>query len=87
MNIRQHVLDLIETYGEANKISGSRVTTIAMGSGNVYRTLKEGGNITLNRVEDAVRWFSTNWPADLAWPADVPRPLAPVSEPQPEEAA
>lgn len=85
MNIRQHLLALIDTYAAARQISGSRVTTIAMGSGNVYRTLLEGGNITLKRVDEAVEWFSANWPEGTDWPEGIARPQ-PKPAPQGEAA-
>ena len=74
MNIRQHLVTLIDAFAAARGVSGSRVTTLAMGSGNVYRTLTEGGNITLDRVENAIQWFSDNWPEGTDWPEGLSRP-------------
>jgi len=25
-----------------------------------------------------MQWFSAHWPAELAWPEDIPRPMAPA---------
>ena len=39
--------------------------------------------LTTRRAARAIQWFSDNWPSDLEWPAEIPRP-----EPQePKEAA
>lgn len=80
MDHRKHLLDLIDAYAEAKKLSPSRVTTIVMNSGSVYRSLKEGKDLTVGRLEAAVRWFDANWPDDLPWPEGLARPsLAPTS--------
>ncbi len=74
MNSRAHLISLIEAYSEAKGLSPSRVTTLVMNSGAVFGHLVQGGDITVGRYERAVLWFSTNWPADVAWPEGVSRP-------------
>ena len=80
MNARQHLLNLIDAFAQAKGLSGSRVTTMAMNSGSVYRFLKDGKDITVGRLEMAVRWLSDNWPADTPWPEGIarPQPAAPA---------
>lgn len=47
----------------------------AIWDGNYFRRMKEeDAGCTLRTYEKLVLWFSTNWPADLEWPEDVPRP-------------
>lgn len=74
MSVRQHLISLIETFGKAKGISPSRVTTLAMNSGHIYARLVEGGNITIDRLEAAVSWFSDNWPEGTDWPEGIARP-------------
>ncbi len=76
MNARQHLLNLIDAFAAAKGVSGSRVTTLAMNSGAVYRALREGKDITVGRLESAVRWFSDNWPDGTDWPEGSARPAA-----------
>lgn len=76
MNSRQHLLDLIDAFAAAKGLSGSRVTTLAMNSGSVYRLLREGKDITVGRLESAVRWLSDNWPDGTDWPEGIARPVA-----------
>ena len=76
MDYRKHLLTLIEVFADAKNLSPSRVTTLVMNSGAVHKNLTEGKDITVGRLEDAMQWFSSNWPADLDWPAHVPRPLS-----------
>ena len=75
MDYRKHLLTLIEVFADAKNLSPSRVTTLVMNSGAVHKNLTEGKDITVGRLEDAMQWFSANWPADLDWPAHVPRPV------------
>jgi hypothetical protein len=74
MDYRKHLLNLIDLYAEAKSLSSSRVTTIVMNSGSVYRSLKEGKDITVGRVESAIKWFDAHWPDDLPWPEGLARP-------------
>jgi hypothetical protein len=74
MNLRQHLITLIETYAEAEKLSPSRIGQKLFSSGSKYKQLVAGADITVGRLEEAVRWFDANWPDDLPWPADLPRP-------------
>ena len=48
----------------------------------MYSRLKRGRDVTSRRAERIIQWFSDNWPVDLDWPADIPRP-----EPAPESPA
>lgn len=53
----------------------STVSTYVAGDGKFFRKLEEGpASCTLARAQRIIRWFSDNWPEDLAWPADIPRP-------------
>jgi hypothetical protein len=74
MNLRQHLITLIDAFAKARGISGSRVTTLAMNSGNMYRTLVEGGN-----MDATIQWFSDNWPEGVAWPEGLARPAPTAS--------
>jgi len=46
------------------------------GKGNFLDKLMNGGDTHTKTADRVLRWFSDNWPADLEWPADVPRPQA-----------
>lgn len=43
-----------------------------------FKRLSEGAGCSVATYNDVLGWFDENWPADLAWPADVPRPSAQV---------
>ena len=51
----------------------------------MYSRLKCGRTLTILRADRALRWFSDNWPTNLAWPPDIPRPTPSESVTRPSE--
>lgn len=37
--------------------------------------IRDGSDVGVRRLARAMAWFSAHWPADLAWPAAIARPL------------
>lgn len=70
----EHIIRLAEAYGRHCALELSTVSTYAENDGKWLPGLKAGSSCTLRRAERVTRWFSTNWPADLEWPRDIPRP-------------
>lgn len=74
MNIEQ-VIALAEAYHEHTGLKFSSISSYATNDGKWLRNLRSGvAGCTVRRAAAVGIWFSTNWPADLAWPADIPRP-------------
>ncbi len=69
------MISLIEAYAQAKGLSLSRVSSILFSSGTKYEELLEGKDITVGRLEDAVRWFADNWPEGHEWPQGIARPM------------
>ncbi|MEP4986287.1 MAG: hypothetical protein ABJV68_01095 [Paracoccaceae bacterium] len=46
----------------------------AAGNATLFERLRGGKGCTIQTAQRAMVWFSENWPADLEWPADIPRP-------------
>lgn len=44
------------------------------GKGDFFKGLLSGGGCTVRTATKAFQWFADNWPADLAWPREIPRP-------------
>ena len=76
---REHLILLIETMAEAANRSPHTVSYWVSGSGDLYRRLKLGCDITTRRAERITQRASDRWPADTPWPSDIPRPRALVS--------
>lgn len=71
----EQLLRVARRYAEIEEIPLSTVSSRALNDGKKLSALEEGADITVGRLEDAMRWFSDKWP-DGEWPADVPRPAA-----------
>lgn len=80
MNMRAQLLFLAERYSVATNRSWSRVSTVVFNDGKKLRLIAGGGDLTTRSWENAVAWFSANWPEDCEWPSAVPRPRIDVLE-------
>lgn len=70
----QHLIDLCDAYALHANVSHWRVSFLVRGDGQFFKRLKEGKGCTVKTASAALQWFSDNWPADLEWPRDIPRP-------------
>ena len=70
----KHLLDLAGLYGEHLTLSHWRVSYLVRGDGQFFRRLESGKSCTLKTAAAVLTWFSDNWPADLEWPRQIPRP-------------
>jgi hypothetical protein len=73
---KHQLISLAETYAEHRGLTLPTVSTYAAGDGKFFSALKGKASCTIARAERLVGWFDANWPADLAWPRDIPRPSA-----------
>jgi hypothetical protein len=55
-------------------LSAATVSTYVFSDGKRVDQFRKGRTCTVRVAERAIAWFSQNWPADLAWPSDIPRP-------------
>ena len=54
--------------------SEATISNWIVGHARLFSRLRADLGCNTDTAEKALRWFSTNWPADLAWPRDIPRP-------------
>lgn len=76
MTLREQLLALFDAFAEARRLSRSRISTLVFNGGHVIDRVAAGGDVTTGKFEDAVKWFSDNWPEDAVWPEGVARPGA-----------
>lgn len=69
-----HLVSLCDAFAAHRSISRWRVSFLVRGDGTFFKRMAEGGSCTLRTATLVLQWFSDNWPADLEWPRDVPRP-------------
>ena len=71
--ITERFLALARAYIGSTGLALSTLGRLAGGHGSFF-TRAAQGRVTVRRVEEAIQWFSNNWPAGLPWPEDIPRP-------------
>lgn len=74
MTLKEQLLTVARAYCAASGRSLARVSTLIFNGGSKFRQLEEGADLSTGNFEAAMVWFSTNWPSDAEWPADIARP-------------
>ncbi|WP_245515051.1 hypothetical protein [Jiella endophytica] len=82
MTLREQLIHVADRYCQAVGLSRARVSTIVLGRGSKLDDLARGGDVTTRIFEQAVSWFSANWPDGTDWPNGIARPA-----PQPQASA
>lgn len=65
---------LIKTLAQAKGWEDSYAARRVTGSGDTLTRWEGGVRLTLDRAAKIMLNISEHWPADLDWPADIPRP-------------
>jgi hypothetical protein len=63
-----------KSYADHSGLKLSTVAAYAVNDGKFFDRIAKGGSCTLRTAHRLVGFLSENWPADLAWPTDIPRP-------------
>lgn len=74
-----HIVKLADIYCARLGFARSTVSTTIFNDGKRIDRLRSGLGITVQCYNEAMRWFSANWPDGAVWPHDVPRPSAEVA--------
>ena len=69
-----YIIYLIDRFSEAADLSPSYISMKCSGDSKLHKRLNAGGDLRCSTFRRIVQWFSDHWPADLLWPADLPRP-------------
>lgn len=70
---------LMQKYAAHRGIALSTLGRLAVGSSTVADRM-ERGRVTIATIARIEHWLSDHWPADLAWPSDIPRPAPRVGK-------
>jgi hypothetical protein len=68
------LLELARSYAAHESVKLTTVSSRVFNDGKKLSALEAGGDLHSRRLHDAMQWLSANWPADLDWPAEIPRP-------------
>lgn len=69
-----HLIVLAERLAHHLGRSEATVSNWIVGHARLFSRLREGRGTTVRTYHRALQWFSSNWPVDLVWPSDIPRP-------------
>lgn len=70
----QNLVRLGQAYARHRGLELSTVSTYAARDGKWLGSLMNRSSCTIRKAIVVTQWFSDHWPADLEWPADIPRP-------------
>lgn len=73
---RNTLLTLCQTLTAHLGVTHFAISMRALGKGDFFKKLEAGGDCRTTTAAKVAAWFSSNWPTDLSWPADIPRPEA-----------
>jgi len=70
------LLTVARIYTAQNGISLRQLGRRALqGNHKFFARLESGDGVNTKSIERAGRWLAENWPRDLPWPDDIPRPV------------
>jgi hypothetical protein len=67
-------LRVIDALAEATGLEDTTISSRIFDDGKRITAIRNGGTITLRRVNDALRFLSANWPEGVEWPDHIDRP-------------
>ena len=71
--MKSDLLRLAELYSNKRWVRLSTLGRMAASNDTFFDRLMQG-RVTIRKAEGVLLWFSLNWPGDLDWPVDIPRP-------------
>lgn len=71
-----HLITLADLYRKATKVEDKTLSSRVFQDSKKLGAIRAGSEITVGRYNNALEWFSANWPDGAVWPRDVPRPVA-----------
>ena len=70
----KELMTLADCYTGHVGLTLSTVGAYSANDGKFFVRLRDGYDCRTKTAQKVANWFSTNWPADLEWPRDIPRP-------------
>lgn len=78
MKLTDQLLTVADAYCEAVSLSRSRVSFLLFNHGARLDRIAGGADVRARSFEAAMVWFAERWPAHVAWPEGVARPVVPA---------
>ena len=70
----EHLLHLASSLSSHSGLKQTTIGAYAANDGKFFGRLASGSSCTLRTATTVMQWFADNWPEDLQWPTDIPRP-------------
>ncbi|MCW1934090.1 hypothetical protein [Pararhodobacter zhoushanensis] len=74
MTQRTALITLATTMAVHHGVTHYAISMRALAKGDFFSKLIAGGDCRTATAGRLMAWFDENWPADLEWPCDIPRP-------------
>ena len=74
MEQKHALITLADTLARHLGVTHFAISMRALGKGDFFKKLKEGGDCRTKTAAKLMAFFDANWAPDLEWPADIPRP-------------
>lgn len=74
MQLTDQLLAVASAYCEKTGTAPATISTKLFNGGGRLAAIAAGGDLNTRNFENAMCWFSENWPSDLEWPNGVRRP-------------
>ena len=75
MSQTSKLLQLAQTLAAHEGVGHFAISMRIFGKGDFFHNIiTKGSDCRTRTAERVMQWFSDNWPDDLAWPRDIPRP-------------
>ncbi|MGD9544976.1 hypothetical protein [Methylocystis sp.] len=68
------LLAVVDAYAGATGASDTTISSRVFADTKKLDAMRHGASITLRRANDAIKWFSDNWPDGAVWPPQINRP-------------
>jgi hypothetical protein len=67
-------LRLVDAYSAATGLAQSTISTRLFNDGKRLEMLRDGRDVGIRKVADAVQLISDTWPSESPWPQEIARP-------------
>ena len=74
-------LNVAQIYSTAAGLSLSTIGNRALNNGRFFKRLLAGHGCTVRNHNRMLQYLSDHWPANLAWPSEIPRPVPSADSP------
>ena len=82
-----NIVALSSLYANATGRQISTVGRLCSGDSRLVKRLERHGSLSRRVYIRITQWFCDNWPSDLTWPVDIPRPTPSPDSPAAQTAA